>query len=90
MPCRCSRLRELLLAVGAEEWVLGSCTCFKCSPHWSDFSSPSVSSRRRYSRDAQGRWSPTAAIPGKARPTEQFRDVPVGEFEHPVDPVEGA
>jgi len=89
MPCeKCSRIEQMLLAVGAGEWVRGSCTCFRCSPHWSDSSSPQASSLRRYGRDAQGRWKPLARIPGKARPTEQAGEVPDGEFEHRGDPIE--
>lgn len=88
MGCRCEALRQMLAAVGADEWVLGSCTCFRCSPHWSDSSSPQGSSRRRYSRDASGRWVPTAAIPREARPVEKRPEVVLGVAETGGDAVE--
>jgi hypothetical protein len=88
MPCRCKSLRELLLAVGAEPWVTGSCSCWQCSPHWSDSSSPVGQSRPDLRGKRRAARLPAAAIPGKARPTEQLGDVPRREFEHPVDPVE--
>jgi hypothetical protein len=85
---KCSKLEQLLLGVGADEWVAGSSTCFRCSPHWSDSSSPSASSGPRYARDASGRWVPVARIPGKARLRQEVDEVSTREFEHPVEPIE--
>jgi hypothetical protein len=87
MACRCEKLRELMRAVGGEEWLVGSSTCWFCSPHF--FSSSSQLGRSRPSKRVKGPpgWSPSAAIPREASPEEHVGEVRFSEAEDLWRPI---